>query len=135
MVPLPGWEDVWPDGNVRIGDRTVAARDVAYGEGFTGAHDPTAVFVAAGGGLRQLPGRQVFSVLEVAALYAWLAGGAIPDDLEGPLRVDWIEAEALVARPPKQLPAASFERLPRPEAPASSDAEVMERLRSMGYVE
>lgn len=135
MVPLPGWEDVWPDGNVRIGDRTVAARDVAYGEGFTGAHDPTAVFVAAGGGLRQLPGRQDFSVLGVAALYAWLAGGAIPDDLEGPLRVDWIEDEALAARPPKRVSAASLERLPRPEAPASSDAEVMERLRSMGYVE
>jgi hypothetical protein len=71
----------------------------------------------------------------VAPLFAYLAGAGIPDDLPGKLPVRWIEPEALAVNPPRTVEAASLARLPEPEAPAIPDAEVLERLRAMGYVE
>jgi hypothetical protein len=128
-------ESVLPDGRVKIAGRLRPAREVVFGEGFTGAHDPVAVFVAAGGPLRHDAVRGRLSVLDVAPLFAYLAGGAIPDDLPGTLPARWIEREALAARPPRLVPAASLARLPPPAAPAIPDAELLERLRAMGYVE
>jgi hypothetical protein len=128
-------ESVLPDGRVKIAGRLRPAREVVFGEGFTGAHDPVAVFAAAGGPLRHDAARGRLSVLDVAPLFAYLAGGAIPDDLPGVLPARWIEREALAARPPRLVPAASLARLPPPAAPAIPDAELLERLRAMGYVE
>jgi hypothetical protein len=128
-------ESVWPDGQVRIAGRLLPAREVLFGDGFSGGHDPVAVFVAAGGPLRHEPKRGRLSVLDVAPLYAYLAGAAIPDDLPGALPTRWIEPAALAERPPRRVPAGSLARLPEPVAPAISDAMLLEQLRAMGYVE
>jgi hypothetical protein len=128
-------ESVWPAGEVRFGDARHPARDVLFGDGFSGGHDPVAVFVAAGGPLRHDAARGRLSVLDVAPLFAYLAGAAIPDDLPGALPVRWLEPAALAAAPPRTVPADSLARLPPPVAPAIPDAEVLERLRAMGYVE
>ena len=93
------------------------------------------MFVAAGGPLRHDPARGDLQVFDVAPLYAYLAGAAIPDDLPGTLPERWIEPEALAAKPPRTVDAATLARLPEPEAPAIPDAELLERLRAMGYVE
>jgi hypothetical protein len=106
-----------------------------FGDGFSGGHNPVAVFVAAGGPLRHEPQRGQFSVLDVAPLFAYLAGAAIPDDLPGTLPAQWIEPAALAQQPPRRVPAASLARLPEPEAPAIPDAALLEQLRAMGYVE
>ena len=128
-------ESVWPDGQVKIAGRLRPAREVVFGDGFSGGHNPVAVFVAAGGPLRHEPQRGQLSVLDVAPLYAYLAGAAIPDDLPGALPVQWIEPAALAQQPPRRVPAASLARLPEPEAPAIPDAALLEQLRAMGYVE
>jgi hypothetical protein len=128
-------ESVWPDGRVTIAGRLRPAREVVYGDGFSGAHDPTAVFVAAGGPFRHDAARGRLSVLDVAPLYAYLAGAGIPDDLPGALPERLLEPAALAARPPRRVHAASLARLPEPAAPAIPDAEVLERLRALGYVE
>lgn len=128
-------ETAWPDGEITVGGLRMPLRDFVCGDGFTGAHDETAVLVAAGGGLRAVPGRVRASVLDVAPLLAYLAGAALPDDLAHPLPESWIEPEALAARPPRRIAADDLERLPAPDAAPGDDADVIERLRSMGYVE
>jgi hypothetical protein len=114
-------ESAPPTGQVRIGGELRPAREVIY--------------VAAGGPLRHDAVRGRLSVLDVAPLFAHLAGAAIPDDLPGALPERWIEPAALAARPPRRVPAGSLARLPTPDAPAIPDAELLERLRAMGYVE
>jgi len=130
-------EAAWPDGRIRIGGGEMPISDLLSADGFTGGHDPTAVFVAAGGPIRAVAGRQQLSVLDVAPLFAYLAGGAIPDDMHGRLPEEWIEPKALQALPPRFVPAANLPRLPDPVAPRGPEAEadLIERLRSMGYVD
>ncbi len=123
------------EGKLRLGGELQPTAELVFGDGFTGTHDPEAVFLAAGGPLRHDPVRGDLHVFDVAPLFAYLAGVAIPDDLPGALPERWIEPEALAARPPRTVDAASLERLPPPSAPAIPDAEVLERLRAMGYVE
>jgi hypothetical protein len=128
-------ERVLGDGKLRLAGETCAADGLVFGDGFSGAHDPTAVFVAAGGPLRHDPVRGRLSVLDVAPLYAYLAGAALPDDLAHALPRHLLEPAALTARPPRSVPAASLPRLPPPAAPAIPDATLLEQLRAMGYVE
>jgi len=128
-------ESAWPDGRVRVGGKLRPLREVAFGDGFSGAHHPVAIFVAAGGPVRHVAARGELSVLDIAPLYAYLAQAGIPDDLPGELPVSWIEPSALAKWPPRFVPAASLARLPAPAAPVIPDAELIERLRAMGYVE
>jgi hypothetical protein len=79
--------------------------------------------------------RGELSVLDIAPLYAYLAQAGIPDDLPGEFPAQWIEPATLAERPPRFVPAASLARLPAPAAPAIPDADLVERLRAMGYVE
>ncbi len=128
-------EAAWPDGELLISGRRVPAKSVVFGDGFSGAHNPTAVFIAAGGPLRHVPGRGALSVLDVAPLFAHLASAAIPDDLPGRLPTELLDPAALAATPPRSIPATSLARLPEPDAPPIPDAAVRERLRAMGYIE
>ena len=128
-------ESVWPSGRVRIAGKLRPASDLVFGDGFSGTHNPIAVFAAAGGPLRHDAARGELSVLDIAPLYAYLARAGIPDDLPGRLPTEWIEPRALAANPPRQIAAASLARLPAPVAPAIADSELLERLRAMGYVE
>ena len=122
---------------VRLGGNTFELGSVIDADGFSGEHDPIAIFAAAGGPIRAVPERGTLSVLDVAPLVLWLLGSELPDDLEGRLPEAWIDPAALRAHPPTTAPAASFATLPRPEArnPENAEAELIERLRSMGYVE
>ena len=139
MIPVDdAWEAVWPQGRVRFGPFDAPMREtkeLAYGDGFTGDHHPTGVFVAAGGAVRHLAERQALSVLDIAPLFLHLAGGSLPDDLEGSLPEAWLRADWREAHPVVRVPAASIPRLPAPEGPVVDDEVLIERLRSMGYVE
>jgi len=128
-------ESAWPNGRVRIGGKLRPLREVAFGDGFSGAHHPVALFVAAGGPIRRVAARGALSVLDIAPLYAHLAHARIPDDLPGELPVEWLAPSALAKWPPRFIEASSLARLPAPAAPAIPDAELVERLRAMGYVE
>jgi hypothetical protein len=138
VVALPddaALESVWPSGHVRVGGKRRPIREVVFADGFSGAHDPTAVFIAAGGPIRRDATRGKLSVLDIAPLYAYLARAKIPDDLSGRFPAELIAPAALAARPPERVSAASLARLPAPSAPPIADAELVERLRAMGYVE
>lgn len=129
---------LWPDGEVRLGDRTLRADAIAFREDFDGQHHPTAVFAAAGGPIRKQRARGRLSVLDIAPLISYLATGNVPDDLEGTLPVDWIDPAWLAAHPPRVVPASEMPGLPaRDDAarPDVGDDAMLERLRSLGYLD
>ena len=129
---------LWPDADVQMAGRKLRADQLAAREDFDGQHDPTAVFVAAGGPIRAGAERGRLSVLDVASLVAYLAGELVPDDLEGTLPRDWIDPAWLAAHPPRSVPASQLPGLvPSEAAPAAAvgDPAMLERLRSLGYVE
>ena len=129
-------EAIWPEGEIAIGGRRLRASDLFARDAFSGTHLPTGIFLAAGGPIVARAGRERLSVLDVAPLVAWLAGEAIPDDLEGELPRHWLDPNELARHPPREAKAPEVPLLrAQPGAPAADDAEMIERLRRLGYVE
>ncbi len=128
-------EAAWPGGRVTLAGRELPIERIVYGDGFTGNHHETAVFVAAGGPIRALPERQALSVLDIAPLFLHLAGAGVPDDLPGRLPERFLADGWREAHPVRTVPADGLKRLPPPRGPDREDALLLERLRAMGYVE
>ncbi len=129
-------EGIWPEGTVRIGAQEIPAREFFSPNDFSGTHRRDGIILAAGGPIRAQAERGRISVLDVAPLLFYLVGRAIPDDLEGNLPTSWIEPAHLAANPPAQVSAKTLPEIPRGRAGSpSKDPRVMERLRSLGYVE
>ncbi len=131
------FEAAWPDGEVESAGAALPVSEIITADGFSGTHHPIGILLAAGAPIRHLRERERVSVLEVAPLLAYLAGAAIPDDLEGSLPEHWIRPEHLAAHPALGVPASDLPILPvwDHSAAAGGDADLIERLRSMGYVE
>ena len=131
------FEEAWPEGAVEIAGATVPVSEIASADGFSATHHPIGILLAAGDPIRHLETRERVSVLEVAPLLAYLAGAAVPEDLEGSLMEPWIRPEYLASHPPRRVEAAELPRLPAWEAERASgaDSDLIERLRSMGYIE
>jgi hypothetical protein len=124
------------DSRVQIGGRELALSELLHLDTFSGGHDPTGVFLAAGPAFRHEDRRLDVSVLDVAPLVFQLAGRPIPDDLEHALRRDLLDPAWLAAHPPRSAPAASVATVPHPASrTGASDAELEERLKALGYLE
>ena len=131
------FEAAWPDGLVELAGAELPVSEIASADGFSGTHHPIGILLAAGGPIRHLPVREKVSVLDVAPLFAYLAGGTIPRDLEGSLMVPWIRPEYLASHPARRVEAATLPRLPSWDGPWASenDPDLIERLRATGYIE
>lgn len=130
-------EGLWPDGDVDAGDTTRPVREVVHQQPFTGTHHPTALFIASGGPIQPSGERAKLSVLDVAPLVLYLAGKPIPDDLEGTLPTDHLDAEVLQKRPPMRVRADALPGLPEDGTSGTprSDPALTERLRALGYLD
>lgn len=127
---------LWPSGTIRVGERSMPADAFFALDDFTGGHNSTALFLAAGGPIAHRPTRDRVSVLDVAPLLLHLAGLPVPDDLEGAVPERMLDADALAARPVRKLAAAELPGLPEePGGAQVDDAVLMERLRALGYVQ
>jgi hypothetical protein len=131
------FEAAWPEAAVEIAGATLPVSEIVSADGFSGTHHPIGILLAAGAPIRHLAERERVSVLEVAPLLAYLAGAAIPEDLEGSFLEHWIRTEYLAAHPARRVGAADLPRLPAWDGPRASghDPDLIERLRSMGYIE
>jgi hypothetical protein len=117
--------------------------EAIYRQRFTGIHDPTAIFIAAGGAIEKQFKRDRLSVLDVAPLVAYLAGYGLPDDLEGRLPINWIRPKFSDENPPRMLITSELphlsETLGRAGAESndsgSEDPALVEKLRALGYIE
>lgn len=126
-----------PEGLVDVAGERHPIRAFATPHVFTGDHEPTGIFIAAGRAFHPRPERTRLSVLDVAPLLFYLAGQPIPDDLEGELPEALIAPRHLQRRPPQWVPAAEVPGLPEEPAegaPAESDAEIERRLKALGYL-
>jgi predicted AlkP superfamily phosphohydrolase/phosphomutase len=106
-----------------------------------GAHRPLGVFLARGPGIRRGGRVDELSILDVAPTLLYSLGLAISPDLEGRVPEEMFESEKLKQQPvvigePTSAPA----RDPQPAQPdptfgEEEEAEVMRRLRELGYIE
>lgn len=125
------------DDLIEVGGERFPLNEFATSLESAGGHHPTGIFLAAGSRIRHRPQRAQISVLDVAPLLSYLAGQAIPDDLEGHFPDDLIEPGYLLRNPPRWIPAAEVPRLAEDgavDAEGIEDSELDERLRALGYI-
>ena len=138
------YERIGPDVSIILADGGTMSilpceRLVTEREETRGHHRWDGVFVATGAGIRAGAEVDELSIVDVAPLVLHRLGLAVPDDMDGRVPTEILEAGELERRPPRFVPA-SGSSLPehRPselELDAGEQAEVLERLRSLGYVE
>ncbi len=134
-------EDQPDDAPVRVAGKTHALGEVFGRQLFTGEHDPTAIFLAAGGPVATTSDRGRISVLDVAPLIFYLAGAPVPDDAEGRVPTELLEPAFLASHPVATAAAATLPGVERAEPrgagsePPADDPELREKLRRLGYIE
>jgi predicted AlkP superfamily phosphohydrolase/phosphomutase len=102
----------------------------------TGTHRPDGIFIAAGDDYRQGARIDPLSILDVAPLVVHALGLPIPSSFEGRVAIEAFEAAALAARPPRRdANAAAAAGTIDAGLDAEAEAEIMERLQALGYVE
>ncbi len=128
--------ELWPDGRIQVGGQSLAVDEAYYRDSFSGDHDPVGIFIAAGGPIARKAQRQRLSVVDIAPLVFYLAGAAIPDDLDGKLPRQVLDAKTLSTHPPRREPADAFPALPPvlESVDPTDDRELIERLRRLGYI-
>jgi predicted AlkP superfamily phosphohydrolase/phosphomutase len=97
----------------------------------SGTHRPEGIFIAAGDGIR--PGRLTHEVelVDLAPTILASAGLPVPDDMDGRVLEEIFLSAPTVTRSASTARAADADAALSPE----EEAEVVERLRSLGYME
>ena len=102
----------------------------------TGTHRPNGVFVGTGHEFRRGVRLEPLSILEVAPLMLHALGLPLQSSLEGRFVTEALESWALAARPPRlDGDAPQIAAPPALTLDAQAEAEIMERLQALGYVE
>jgi predicted AlkP superfamily phosphohydrolase/phosphomutase len=102
----------------------------------TGTHRPDGIFIASGDEYRQGVRIEPLSILDVAPLMLHALGLPIPSSLEGRIALEAFDSAALAIRPP-QIAATTAAAAGTADAmlDADAEAEIIERLQALGYVE
>jgi len=105
-----------------------------------GNHRWHGVLIAGGPEIRRGARCDEVSIVDVAPLLLHGLGLAVPEDLDGRVPDELLEPEALERRPVRTAPAGTS-AAPVPAAAVTADydheeeAEIVDRLRALGYVE
>lgn len=105
-------------------------------QAFTHAQGPAGIFLAAGPAFR--PGRvDGLSVLDVLPLLLFLKGFAVAEDFDGRLPERALDPALLAARPPRRIASYGTRGRTARVAPGAADvdAQMLERLRALGYLQ
>ena len=129
---------LWPDGEVVIDGQNHPIHDLLQAHDFSGDHEASAFFLAAGPAIAPSQTRSRLSVVDVAPLLLHLAGQPIPDDLEGRSPERWLDPEHLARSPIQTISADQAPRLP-PDLDLvvedSLDEETRRKLQALGYID
>jgi predicted AlkP superfamily phosphohydrolase/phosphomutase len=102
----------------------------------SGTHRPDGIFVACGEEYKQGARVDPLSILDVAPLMLHALGLPIPSSLEGRVAYEVFDPAALAARPPQlDASAAAVASTMDAALDAEAEAEIIERLQALGYVE
>jgi len=120
-------------------DALVTRREIA------GTHHPDGIMIAKGTGIKQGQNLKTLNIIDVTPFLAHSLGLPIPSDYEGSFPGDFYEPAYLEADPPRvqevvrdqdgRSPAASESPGSAQELEQEDQDALMERLRSLGYVE
>ena len=104
-----------------------------------GTHRPQGIFMAKGPGICQGLASPALSITDVAPTLLYTMGLPVPADLEGRVAEQIFEPATLQERPtrvgePTQVPEA-FPQWPDAKEDKEGEAQVLERLKNLGYVE
>jgi predicted AlkP superfamily phosphohydrolase/phosphomutase len=104
-----------------------------------GTHRPQGIFMAKGPRIRQGLSLPALSITDVAPTLLYSLGLPVPSDLEGRLAEQIFESASLIDRPlrvgdPTRVPEAFPRELDNQED-KEGEAQVLERLKNLGYVE
>ena len=104
-----------------------------------GTHRRQGIFLAKGPGIRQGLVLPALSITDVAPTLLYTLGLAVPSDLEGDVAEQIFAPAVLQEHPvrsgePTQVPEA-FPQWPATKEDPEGEAQVLERLKNLGYVE
>jgi predicted AlkP superfamily phosphohydrolase/phosphomutase len=104
-----------------------------------GTHRPEGIIMAKGPGIRRGVVIPALSITDVSPTLLYTLGLPVPTDLEGRVIDQLFEPVVLSAQPvrfgePTQVPEA-FPQWPEAREEAEGEAQVLERLKNLGYVE
>lgn len=100
-----------------------------------GTHRPEGIFAAFGPGIRRGATLPALSILDVAPMLLYSLGLAIPEDMEGMLPAGIFEDALLAHAPPRRAEPAPSPAVDGLAADAAGEAEILDRLRALGYLE
>ncbi|GAC1650042.1 MAG: alkaline phosphatase family protein [Herpetosiphon sp.] len=103
----------------------------------TGTHRPLGVIIGYGPGIAAAGRRGEAQIVDVAPTILWLLGLPLPDDLDGKTIESFLHAGALGAQPPVAIAsmAAPAPHFVEDWGDSDDEAAVLERLKSLGYVD
>jgi predicted AlkP superfamily phosphohydrolase/phosphomutase len=104
-----------------------------------GTHRPEGILIAAGAGIRPAPALlSPMSIVDVTPTLLYSLGLPVPADLEGRVLEDIFEPEVLRAAPVRSGPpttgSAGADEAAIGDMTAGEEAQVLERLKALGYV-
>ena len=102
--------------------------------GDRGLHAPFGIFLAAGGGFRRGGQTRGMTILDVAPTVLHALGEPVPLDMDGKVGASSFDAAWLEAHPPHYVDADTS-LLPLTPPTGEVSEEMLERLRSLGYLE
>jgi predicted AlkP superfamily phosphohydrolase/phosphomutase len=140
------FEELAPDLTLQLrdgGQVSIVASDTVYRERPepSGTHRRTGIFMAAGPGIAAGTALPDLSILDVAPLLLYSLNLPVPQELEGAVPLAAYRPAYVVEHPVQIAAAQPLKRdkpqktAPRPMRDAAMDAELMKRLRALGYVE
>ena len=138
------WTALAPDLTLELEDGGLmsilsSAQSVRRRPAPTGTHHPDGIFAASGPEILSGVNLPPLAILDVAPLMLHELGLPIPDALEGRLVSEALDPVALSARPPRwasgMTSAISAGAVGDAALDSEAEAEILDRLRALGYVE
>jgi predicted AlkP superfamily phosphohydrolase/phosphomutase len=100
-----------------------------------GTHHPDGVFVARGPGIRAGGAVQPLRLVDVMPTALYTAGLAIPSDVDGRIVTEMFDPEYMHVNSPKVGGATGPAPVAVAAAPAPQDADILARMKALGYLE
>lgn len=126
------------EGEVSDGTIRLPLSDILWRTKLTGTHRMNGLVVMAGPGIRSGYRLRGASILDVTPTLLYLLGLPVGEDMDGRILIDAFEPSVLKGMPPRTVPTheggqpRSSERAGAKSVP---DEELMEELRSLGYIQ